>query len=426
MKVRVSKARGRSWLVGVALLAVVVACGYVALTAGSGPPAQEHTRITVAFADVGQLDTGADVRRNSVRIGQVQQIRHSGDQALVTMDLHGDYAVYRNARAAMWDVNALGQKFVELEPGSPGSGRLGDRTVPRTQTASATDIDQLLDTFDPKTRDATRSAVRELGSGVAGQSVQLHDFLTSAPGVLTDVGAIAGTLGSRDADLPSLLASANRLSTTLVGRTPQLRDLLRRATTTLQAVNVDGGRPLGDTVSGLPDTLTDVRRIAGTLHGPLDDTRSAVTGLAPGIRSLAAATPDLRAVLAHGVTPLRKVPGVATAANPAVQGLTTTLHDARPVVPRVTAALSSANPFLAALAPYSVDLPTLAARGANFANGRYYDKQGLVFGYVHIFPVVSAGSVAGLTQQGYNPYPAPGTADQDGAGRPYNPLGGGR
>jgi phospholipid/cholesterol/gamma-HCH transport system substrate-binding protein len=412
---RTSRAQGRSFLVGVGLLAAVAIAAYVAVTAKDGTPLSQHIQVKAAFSDVGQLSTGDDVRQNSVRVGQVSAIDYSAAEAIVTMDLETTEEVHADAKAAMWDQSALGQKFVELDTGSQGAGLLDGRVIPRAQTESATDIDQLLDALDPQTRAATGSAVRELGTGVAGHSKDLHDFLTGAPGLLTDVGTVSGSLASARTDLPALLGSAQRISAQLTGRTDQLRQLLKNTTSAFEALNVDDGKPLADTVKSLPGTLTSVRSVHDELLRPLADTRSAMAQLLPGARSLGAATPDVRGLLVEGVNPLHKLPGVAKSADPAVTGLTTTFRDARPLVPRLNQALAGLNPFLTALAPYSVDLPGLAEGGAGFTNDRFYDSQGMVFGAVRILPVIAPGTVAGLFPQGYNPYPAPGTAVDDGS-----------
>jgi phospholipid/cholesterol/gamma-HCH transport system substrate-binding protein len=426
MKLTIGKSRGRSFLFGVGFVAVVGVILSVSFTAQSGPPLTHRTQIKAAFLDVGQLTDGDDVRENSVRVGQVTDIEYSGNQAIVTMQLEQNGNVYADATAAMWDVNALGQKFVELDPGSAASGPLGNTTIPTSRTESSADIDQLLDVLDPQTRQATQTVVRELGTGVAGRSAELHAFLQQAPAMVTDFGSISSALASPNADLPALLASAQRLSAQLAGQTGQLGQLLRNTTTTLQAVNVDGAKPLSDVVAELPGTLSDVRTVAAALRQPLANAQSALTTLGPGAQSLGQATPDLRSFLTGSLGALDKVPGVATAAGPAVTELTKTLSYASPVVPRLDQALASLNPFLTALAPYSVDVAAVANGGASFTNGRFYDQQGLVYGYVHIFPVVSLGSVAGLVPQGYDPYPLPGTAQLDGSGRSPNPSGGKR
>lgn len=422
----VGRTRGRQFLTGVALIAVVGVILYVALTAQSGPPLTQQTVVRAAFADVGQLTAGDDVRENSVRVGQVTEVTYSAGQAVVTMELQDGGPVHADATAAMWDVNALGQKFVELDPGTTARGPLGATVIPSTRTASSVDIDQVLDVLDPATRAATQTAVRQLGTGVAGRSADLHTFLQRSPALLADVGTISGALSSPDANLPALLASGQRLSAQLAGHTDELRQLLANATTTLRAVSVDGGQPLSAAVAALPGTLTDVRSVADALRPPLSDARSALATLGPGAVALGHATPDLRSFLTGGVAPLHQVPGVASAAVPAVTDLTTTLADARPIVPKVDQALASLNPFLTALAPYSVDLPALANGGASFTNGRFTDSKGLVFGFVHIFPVVSLGTVAGLVPGGYDPYPLPGTAELDGSGHSPNPSGGAR
>lgn len=420
----VTRSRGRSFLVGVGLIAFVVLLMYVAITAPKGHPFSTHTTVRAAFTDVGQLQPGDDVRENSVRVGQVSDIEFHNGTAVVTMSLLGRQSVYADARAAMWDQSALGQKFVELDPGAKSSGALGNAVIPTTRTTGAMDIDQLLDVFDSKTRAATGSAVRELGTGVAGQSQALNGFLTHAPEDLSDFSSLSRRLASDQTDLPALLRSARDLSAQLSEHTTDLRSLLQRTDDTLSAVGVDRSVPLASTVAQLPETLSDVRTVSDHLSVPLTDVHRAVARLRPGVTALGAATPALRSLLRNGVTPLGKVPTVAHQAVPAVDDLTTTLTTAQPVVPKVDMLVKGLDPFLTRLAPYSVDIHALAVGGASFTNDPVTDANGMVYNHVLIFPVITYATAAGLLSGGYDPYPKPGTATQDGSNvrSPVDPL----
>lgn len=411
----VTKSRGRSFLVGVGLIAFAVLISYVALTAPDGRPLSRHTEVRAAFTDVGQLQPGDDVRQNSKRIGQVSDIEFRAGTAVVTLRLNGEREVYADARAAMWDQSALGQKFVELDPGTSTAGGIGDAVIPTRRTTSAMDIDQVLDVFDPRTRKALGGTVRELGTGVAGRSKALAILLKNAPAELDDLSAVATALTSADADLAGLLQSSRSLAARLSSRSADLRSLTRATETTLRALDVDRGSPLETTIANLPSALTEVREVSGDLDQPLRDLRSAVTRLRPGAVALGEATPATRSLLRGGVQPLEKVPGVSAQAVPAVEELTGVVRVAQPVVPRVRTLVAALSPFLRDLAPYAVDIPALADGGASFTNAPITDENGLVYNHVLIFPVIDYSILGGLIAQGYNPYPKPGTATKDGS-----------
>jgi phospholipid/cholesterol/gamma-HCH transport system substrate-binding protein len=406
----VSRKQARSFLAGIGVLAVVGVVSYVALTAGQGGlPLQPHTDVQAAFANVGTLGTGEDVREDSVRVGRVTSIRYTPAAAVVTLQLSSGSKVYRNARAAIWDLSALGQKFVELLPGDRSAGPLDGRTIPVSQTESSADIDQLFNVFDPRTRSALASTAQQLGGGAAGYSQQLHDFLAAAPDLLGDTGTVTTALASSQANLPALLASAQQLSAQLRARAPEIGSLLRQTNATLQAVNVDGDKPLGETLSVLPPTLQKAQAALDALNQPLNDLQQAMTTLQPGAQALGIATPDLRDVLNDAPVPLGKVPGVARTAQPAVEVLTKTFSEAQPLAPRLDETLASLRELLDGLGPYSMDLAEFLQNGTSMVN----DGQGYTH-YVRLsIGPVDLGHILGVVKIPSDPNPAPGQASND-------------
>jgi phospholipid/cholesterol/gamma-HCH transport system substrate-binding protein len=137
----------------------------------------------------------------------------------------------------------------------------------------------------------------------------------------------------------------------------------------------------------------------------------AVSELRPGATALGAATPDLRAVLRGAPPLLGKVPGVAEVANPAVDGLTAALRDARPLAPSLGRTVSSAGMLLGTLAPYAPELDVLLDRLASaVSQGDHNGK------WIRVVPMAEPDSQTPGFPPGVrrNPYPAPGEAATDG------------
>ena len=107
--------RSTAMLAGLGVVAFFVAAVYLSLTASSGLPGQSHRRVDAAFGTVGGLRVGDEVRKASVRVGQVADIQLRDDHAVVTLQLDSDETVYRDATVAIESRSALGQNFVELE-----------------------------------------------------------------------------------------------------------------------------------------------------------------------------------------------------------------------------------------------------------------------------------------------------------------------
>lgn len=406
----------RSMLVGSVVLALFGASLYVANVAFKGLPGQSYTYAKMAFDEVGALMPGDDVRINSLRAGQVRSIELVDDAAVVEVQLDSGQRVYRDARAAVRARSALGQKFVEVDPGSPTAGPLGADVIPVAQTLDSNELDDLLDVFDEPTRNAAAGTLREVGGGLTGRSEDLADAVAAAPELLRDLGEVSAAAAADETDLVGLMRSGERLAGRFSGREQHISQLIDQLDTTLRAVAVDGGVPLADTLRATPDTLTAARRAFDALEAPLATTKSAMTGLQPGAAALGAATPDLHGVLREAVAPLEKVPGVAEDAEPAVRDLTQTAADARPLAPKFATMLARARTPLEVLAPYSPEIGLWFTYTAEaLSNG---DQSGH---YLRIAPLLAPETISGsvLVEDPTvhrNPYPAPGEAQTEKAG----------
>ncbi|OLM16734.1 MULTISPECIES: MlaD family protein [unclassified Pseudonocardia] len=430
MAKRVHRTDIRNFLVGVVALAVLVTVAVIGGRANTGGsiPFQTYTFVRAAFDNVGNLDpTKQDVRYRSVPIGEVVDSRYDNGTAVVTLRLKGEWDVHSDATARVLSESALGRKFIDLDLGSPSAGPLGDQVIAADATEDSLALDDVLNVFDQPTRDGLRSSMVELGGGAFGHGPDLQDAVQAAPALLGDLRAVGGALTAPDADLPGLLDGANTLAGRFAGRQQELENLVRQADVTMQAVSVDGGRPLGDTMKVLPGTLRDAKQALEDLETPLADTRAAVEALPEGADALGRATPDLRGVLTEAPRPLGKVPDVADRAGPAVEDLTGTLADARPLVPQLQTTLGDANVLVSGLSPFSNDI------------GRFFeqltDPDGLLSGSYapgkHYFQIMVAAppgpGLVSLPDDAYrtDPYPSPdGGASED--ENDDTPIGGGR
>lgn len=421
----VHRSQARLFLVGLPGLAVILAVAWVGITVQGGGelPAKPYTYVTAAFDDVGTLKERQDVNQNGSRIGEVHAIEYRDSRAIVTLRLDGDRTVYRDARARVGNVSLLGRQYVDLDPGTPAAGPLGDRAIPPNRTSRPGSLDDTLSAFDQRTRAGLRSVLRELGGGLAGHGEDLRDAVRAAPQLLTDTGEISDALASEQADLPALLTAANRLAGRFQDRQQELSSLLDRTTNTVRAITVDDGRPLSETLQALPATLRQARRSLHALDKPLADLGSAMATVRPGARALATAEPDLRGFLREAVHPLRKVPRVARLADPAVRDLTHTFADLRPLAPRAARTVADARVFLRDLSPYAPDMGRLLTEhdllSAHFPTKRYPVPKHL-FALALVMPGPYATSLPDPTTE-MVPYPEPG----GGAWRDHQ-TGGGR
>ena len=418
-------ARRKSVRIGLGILSSTVVLTVFAVTATNGLPdylpGVDRTTVKAAFGDTGALRVGDDVRIANVRAGFVDSIDLVDGRPVVTMQLN-DADVYEDATAAIEARSSLGQKYVELDPGTADSGELGTAVIAGKQTADAVELDEVLDVFDERTRAAAGSMLRQLGGGVGGRGGDLNDFLRNAPELLDDLGKVSQALAADDgADLSALLDTAASLSSALQSQSDQIGRDTRQLADTFSAIATDSGKPIEDAVRQAPEAMEAVRGALESLERPLDATRVAARELLPGAGALGEATPAFRGMLRDAVGPLGKVPPVAGQAVDAVGSLTPAMKEARETVDAMKLTLSSIARIVTTLAPFSSEIVDFFTYSSSaLADG---DAAGHWLRFIN---VVSPENLSGnlpfrtpLTHR--QPYPAPGEA---GSHRTNSLLGG--
>lgn len=400
----------RSTLIGLITLGTFVVAVIFGLNATHGSPVKERTTVEAAFDNVAGLMVGDDVRIASARVGFVEEMKIEDGHALLVLKIDDpDQKLYADATAAVIDRSGFGQKFVNVDPGTPGAGALHGR-IERQNTVRAQDINELFNVFDEKTRHAANSTLKEFGGGMTGHAGDLNDLLDNAPGILDNTAAVSDALTvNQGNDFVGLLQSSDRLAARFRGREQHTAKVLDQLGTTLDALAVDGGKPLADTLDEAPGTLDSLKSALDELDHPLENTASAMEELRPGAEALSDATPDLRRFMDEAVDPLRDLPRVNKLGVPALNSLTDLVHDARPLARQFVTTGDSAAPPVTRLAAYS---PEVVRWFQWIADTTKYKTDG--GNYTRILALINDESVGGkgraLTLQ-RNVYGAPGTTD---------------
>lgn len=347
----------RSTLIGLSTLATFIAAVIFGLNATHGSPIKKRTTVEAEFDNVAGLMVGDDVRIASARVGYVEEMKLDGGNALLVLKIDDpEQKLYADATAAVTDRSGFGQKFVYLDPGSPRAGALDGR-IKLANTIRSQDINELFNVFDEKTRAAANSTLREFGGGMTGHAQDLNDLLGTAPGILDNTAAVSNALVVNNAsDFVGLLRSSDRLAARFRGREQHAADVLDQLGTTLDALAVDNGEPLAESIQDAPETLDDVTSTLDDLQDPLKNTASAMEDLRPGAEALADATPDLRRFMREAVDPLKELPDVNELAEPAVKSLTELVNDARPLARQLVTTGDSGAPPVSKLGEFTPEV----------------------------------------------------------------------
>ncbi len=263
---------GRRLAVALAFAAVVVG----GIGANRLLPQAAPYRVTVPVQNAAGLSPGSDVMIAGARAGRVEAISLAGGAAMLTVGVDAEHApVRRDATVSLRPKSLLGERYVALDPGQAAEPLPSGAALPATSVTRSTDLEEVIDAFDPPTRAKLQTLVVELGAGVAGRGAELNAGLAAGRQDLDDLRGIAATLASRDAELRGAIANLDAV--------------------TQEVARGDRRQQLGQLIQNLEALLANLAAQEAQLRRALAETNAALTRLATGLDG----TADSVAGIAH-------------------------------------------------------------------------------------------------------------------------------
>ncbi len=279
------KRRERSDLIKFsAFLAVAAAFTlWVAAVTGEIRPGDRDAYRAV-FDDVSGLAVGDEVRIAGVDVGKVKEIDVRADNTvLVGFDVRKGIELTTGTRATIQYRNLIGDRVVQLTRGEGGPQAeevlaVGG-TIPASQTASALDLDTLLNGFKPLFAGLSPTQVNEL----SGQLVQVLQGQQSSVATLVDsVASFTTTIGNREQLIGQVIRNLNSVLGTVDDRKATVGLLLDRLDALLTGLDRQDTQVLDAAarISTFADrTSTLVARARGDLRTDLEGLALTARGL---------------------------------------------------------------------------------------------------------------------------------------------------
>src|SRR6201987_5426887 len=221
--------RGRVGLMGITVLALVVAVG------------QSFTSVPMLFAspsyygqftDTGQLNKNDKVRISGVNVGTVQALEIEGDHVLIKFSI-GSNTIGTESRLGIKTDTILGKKVLEIEPRGTQTLRPGG-VLPLGQSTTPY---QLYDAVFDVTKAATGWDIDSVKQSLNVLSQTIDQTYPHLSPALDGLAKFSDTIGKRDEQIKHLLAQANQVASVLGDRSEQVNRLLVNAKTLLAAFN---------------------------------------------------------------------------------------------------------------------------------------------------------------------------------------------
>jgi len=333
---------------------------------GSIPFKPKGFRFQVSFPQATQLALQADVRVAGVSVGKVvdKSLDSAGNRTLATVELGSQYVpIHRDARAILRQKTLLGETYVELTTGSKKVPQIADNgRLSNGQVAPQVQFDEVLNTFDPGTRQAFRAWQQNLAKASGGRAQDISDFLGNLPTFATDATSVLGVLDEQRNNVRGLLRGSATTFAAL--RQGQLQNLIRNAAQTFDAT-ASQNRALAETFKIFPtfldeskSTLTTLKTFALNTDPLVKDLTPVARDLTPTLRAVKALSPDLRRFFIN-LGPLIDV------SRTGLPALSKTLRGFRPLLAQLGPFTEQLNPILDWLGLYNHQVADFIGSGAS-------------------------------------------------------------
>ena len=253
--------------VGIVMLIALAVLGYFVLRIEDISLSRSKTThtVTAVFDDVAGLDDESAVRIAGVRKGHVTDIKVLPDgRAVVTMEVDDDVPLRRDASAKVANLGLLGEKYIELDPGTPNAPVLvtdGEITLPGTQPASFDDVTDQVKAIADDVKAITES-LRAVTAGPAGQQ-RLDEIMANVHAITAETRAlIAANRGNVDATLENTRIITEHLR----GEIPRLADSIDRVAQQMSGTIGENREDARVVVQNLRGLSADLRTTADNLN----------------------------------------------------------------------------------------------------------------------------------------------------------------
>lgn len=381
---------------------VVVAVGIFALVAGGlglrAAMKEDTATVYAEFVDASPLIVGNDVKASGVKVGRVSSIEVVDGRARVGLHLDPEVLpIHGDAKVSIRPVSLLGERYVELQRGTPSEPALAvGATIPVSRTSRSVDLDEVLNAVDQPTGKAVAALLTTLGEGVYGHGENADATVRALAPALTDTQALLDVLDRQSTLLTGLVDQVQPVATAMSAEDGRNLDRLVTVTDRVLAVVRANKRQLAGALRELPGTLRSARIALSRLAGVADETTPTLRALRPTTGDLPEISEELLDFADAADPALASLPPVLVKAETLLDQAAPLAADLRQLGPNLAGTARSALPVADAL--LRRDLRGVMDFIRNWAlttNGR----DGLSH-YFRAHVVVSPETVTGLTPGG--------------------------
>jgi phospholipid/cholesterol/gamma-HCH transport system substrate-binding protein len=384
------------------LLVVLAIVAYLIFAPGGGDT------YYFEFENADSLVRGDTVRVGGVPVGSINGIALTHNyKARITVHINSPLAPLHEGTTAQIRVPSLGGvagRYIDLSPGPNSSPKLpAGYTFAGAQVHGTTDIDQLFNTLNPRTRTGLQEFFQgnaEWYVGLAHAAGESAEYFAPA---LTSADRIFAEFTREQHTLTEFLVQGAKAMTTIAARAPQLSGFIEHSNTALGALASEQTN-LANGVGQLPETLHQANVALGEAPATLGALRRLAEVTKPTASELAPFFARLRPLLAEATPVLHSLslavskPGPNNDLTDIALGYPALAQQLEADTPSAVKGLESGTTFFSRLRPYTPDLVGFARSLGQSTAG--YDANGHYIRATTTVPSFTLGSEGSLAPSG--------------------------
>jgi virulence factor Mce-like protein len=330
---------------------------------GPVPLKPKGYRIHADFPNGLQLAEQADVRISGVPVGRVVSVKPSVGESEATLEIDSRYApIPSDFHAILRQKTLLGETYVQLIPAGgrdpfiPDGGKL-----PNSQVEPSVTLDQILSTFNPRTRANFRLWQQSWAESFRGRGEDINSFFASLEPFILGANKLVGLLAAQEGAVSAVIHNTGVVFNALGGRDRQLEGLIVNGQRTFHAA-AESSQAFANAFRALPGfesasntALRELDGFANVSNPYLEQFRASEIQLTPTVQALVPFSSSLKGLLSA-------LGGWTQAAKRGLPAFDRVLALQTPVLRELTPELRNLNPFLQYLGDY---VPELQAFFAN-------------------------------------------------------------
>jgi virulence factor Mce-like protein len=350
-------------LVGAVTVLVIVVAMFLAYNANQGLPFVPTYEVRAELPSGANLVKGNEVRVGGLRVGFVdgvdtETIVEDGEnKAVAVVDLKLDRQVEPlpiDTRVLVRPRSSLGLKYVELTPGQSQESYVAGATIPLANAGEPVEVDDLLNTFDDRLREDTRTTLVGLGDALAGRGQSVNAALAELPALFRGLAEVMDVLNDESTELDQFFVQIGRTMGQVAPVARVQAELVIEAADTLEALSRDPAA-LQATIEGAPPTLDE-----GIQSFPVDrpflaDLADLSRRLRPAAQELPRSLPAINSALVRGQDVLPRTVQFSRRTADVLRAVDDLAEDpnTRLALSELIDALGFLGPAISFIAPYS-------------------------------------------------------------------------